>query len=355
MRIVQVMPEFGLAGAEIMCENLTYQLQKLGHEVTVISMYNFHSAITERLEKSGVEVRYMNKKSGIDFSQILKMKKLFKEIRPDVVHTHRYCAQYAIPAAILAGVKRRVHTVHNIAQKENITMARKLNKFFFKFCSLVPVALSDLIRNSIVEEYGFEDEKIPVIFNGIDLLKCVPKEEYSITGNFKILHIGRFSEQKNHIGLIKAFHEFYKSHSDSELWLIGDGEKRPEIEQYVNENGMASCVKFLGLQSNVYGFLQEADIFVLPSNYEGIPITLIEAMGTGLPIVATNVGGVSDMLKNGENAIIIKNDIDEIVKSFEDYYNDKQKRETYGKKAKERAIAFSAETMAEKYAELYKK
>ena len=151
MKIVQVMPEFGLAGAEIMCENLTYELTKMGHSVTVISMYDYHSSITTRLEKEGIDVRYLAKKPGLDLSMVRKIKKILKETNADVVHTHRYCAQYAVPAAILAGVKHRVHTIHNIAQKENGRLARKLNRFFFKHCHVIPVALSELIRESIVK------------------------------------------------------------------------------------------------------------------------------------------------------------------------------------------------------------
>ena len=353
MKIVQVMPEFGLAGAEIMCENLTYALHDLGHEVTVISMYDYHSAITERLEQSGIRIICLNKKSGLDFSLIRKMKKAFKEIKPDVVHTHRYCAQYAIPAAISAGIRSRVHTFHSIAQKENGMLARLVNGFFFKRCHLVPVALSELVRDSIVEEYGIKSEKIPVVFNGIDLSKCKPKDGYSVNGNFKVLHIGRFAEPKNHSGLLKAFEKFHRIRPDSELWLVGDGEKRPEIEEFIKENNLEDSVKLFGLQSNVHGFLHDADIFTLPSNYEGIPMTLIEAMGTGLPIVATAVGGVPDMLTNGENALLVENDIDQISAAFDAYYNSAELRKAHGEKAKERSVAFSAATMAQKYESIY--
>ena len=353
MNIVQVMPAFGLAGAEIMCENLIYELVKLGHNVTVISMYDYHSAITERLEKAGVDIRYFGKKSGFDFSMYNKMRRLLKEIKSDVVHTHLYSAQYAIPAAILAGVKHRVHTVHNVAEKENGRLARRLNKFFFKHCHLIPVALSELIRDSIVKEYKIENERIPVIYNGIDLSKCQPKTDYSVDGNFKILHIGRFSEQKNHWGLIKAFNDFNGKYPDSELWLIGDGEKKPEIEKYVKDNNLTSKVKFLGLQSDVYTFLHDADIFTLPSNYEGIPMALIEAMGTGLPIVATAVGGVPDML-NDENSLLVQTDVKKISEAFEKYYLSEDLRKLHGQTARRNANKFSSKTMAEEYCKIYR-
>lgn len=353
MKIVQIMPEFGLAGAEIMCENLTYELIKLGHDVIVVSMYDYHSAITERLEEAGIDVRYLKKKLGVDFSMIKKIEKILKESKADVVHTHRNCAQYAVPAAIMAGIKCRVHTVHSIAEKENGKLARKLNRFFFIHRQAVPVALSDLVRDTIVKEYGIKKEDIPVIYNGINLSECHLKTDYSVDGNFKILHIGRFSEEKNHIGLLKAFNIFYDKHPDSELWLIGEGKNKTEIEQYVKEDELVAAVKFLGQQSNVYGYLHDADIFTLPSLYEGIPMSLIEAMGTGLPIVATRVGGVPDMLDD-ESALLIPVDTEAIAEAFEKYYTNAELREKNGKAALSLAIKFSSETMAESYINAYK-
>ncbi len=353
MKIIQIMPDFGLAGAETMCENLSLELVKADHDVTIISMYDYHSPITERLEKAGIKVFYLNKKIGLDFSMIPKMKKIFKEIKPDVIHTHRNCPQYAIPAAIMAGVKHRVHTVHNVADKENLKLARILNKFFFKHCNLIPVALSELIRNTIVEEYGLKNEQIPTIFNGINLSKCLPKENYSVSGSFKILHIGRFSEQKNHMGLVQGYKLFCEKYPNSELWLIGDGEKRKEIEEYIQNECPELNVKFFGLQSNVYGYLNEADTFILPSNYEGIPITLIEAMGTGLPIIASDVGGVSDMIDEGKEGLLIQPTQKDIANSLLMVANSESLRKNLGKNARQKSVLFSANKMAEEYIRVY--
>ncbi len=352
MKIIQVMPDFNLAGAETMCENLIYELVRLKHEVVVISLFNTHTAITERLEQAGIKIVYLDKKIGLDFSMISKIKKVLKDEKPDVVHTHRNALQYAMPASIKVGIKKMVHTVHNVAPKENIFFARKLNKRLFKYYGVVPVALSALIKETIEEEYKIERENIPVIFNGIDLSKCISKESYERNGNFKILHIGRFSEQKNHIGLLKAFDLFHQKYSDTELWLIGDGEKRAEIEEYVQKNSLTRNVKFLGLQNNVYQYLHDADIFTLPSNYEGVPMTLIEAMGTGLPIVATSVGGVPDMLDD-ESAQLVEVSVNQIVAAYEKYYADKLLRQQHGNKAKENSICFSSKTMAIKYERIY--
>lgn len=352
MKIAQIMPEFGLAGAEIMCENLTYELVNAGHEVVVVSMYDYHSAITERLEAAGVEIRYLGKKPGMDPSMILKMYRVFRETGVQVVHTHRYCAQYAMPAAMLAGVKHRVHTLHSVAPKENKRMARKLSKFFYHHCNLIPVSLSELVRESVVEEYKLATEAIPMIFNGINLSKCLPKADYAREGNFKILHIGRFSQEKNHIGLLTAFRKFHHNHPDSELWLIGDGPIRPDVEAFAREQGLEQTVKFLGLQSNVYGFMHDADVFALTSNYEGMPMTLIEAMGTGMPIVATRVGGIPDMLDD-DSALLVPLDMDQVAEAFEQYYCDEELRRNRGQEAAKHAVRFSAKAMAENYLKLY--
>ena len=353
MKIAQIMPEFGLAGAEIMCENLTYELRKAGHEVIVVSMYDYHSAITDRLEQSGVEVRYLGKKPGLDVSMIPKMAKVFRETGVQVIHTHRYCAQYAMPAAMLTGVKHRVHTLHSVALIENKKKAaRKLSKFFYKHCHLIPVSLSEAVKESVMEEYDLAPNAIPVIFNGIDLSRCIPKEDYARSGNFKILHIGRFSAEKNHIGLIMAFGKFHGKHPDSELWLIGDGKLRPEAEDFARDQGLEQAVKFLGLQSNVYGYMHDADMFTLTSNFEGMPMTLIEAMGTGLPVVATRVGGIPDMLDD-DSALLVPVDTDAVAEAFEKYSCDEMLRQKNGLAAAARAARFSAQVMAENYLKVY--
>ena len=354
MRIIQIMPEFGLAGAEIMCETLTYELRKMGHRVIVVSMYDTRTPITERLESAGVDVRFLSKKAGLDLSLYGKLRKLFKEEKADVVHTHLYAPKYAFPAAMLAGVKIRVHTVHNVAEKEAGRADRKLNHFFFRRCGVVPVALSDLVCDSVVKVYAMDKDAVPVIQNGVDLSKCLPKKEYGRIGNFKILHIGRFSAQKNHDGLLRAFAQFHEKYPDSELWLIGEGETKESSQAFVAEQNLSESVKILGAQSRVHGFLHDADIFTLPSLYEGVPITLIEAMGTGLPIVATAVGGVPDML-DAESALLVPVDVEKIAQAFETYYLQDALRQSHGKEARKRAERFSSVTMAEKYSDLYSK
>lgn len=354
MKVLQIMPEFGLAGAEIMCENLCYQLKKNGVDVLVISLYDFHSAITKRLEDNSIKVIYLGKESGLDLTIIPKLIKVFRKERPDVIHTHRYVMQYAIPAAVVAGVKIRIHTVHNVAKKENTRIARKINALFYKFNSVIPVALSKLIQETISDEYKIDKARIPIIFNGIDLSHCIEKQDYNTSDRFMFLHIGRFADAKNHIGLVLAFRKVCDRYPECQLNLVGDGPLKDDIENKVKEYELENNIIFMGLKDNVYRLLTNSDAFILPSNYEGMPMTLIEAMGTGLPIIATKVGGIPDMLSDGIDSILVENNVDAIANAMITVIKNENLRKTIGENAIIKSKTFSSSMMCEKYMLLYK-
>ena len=155
MKILQVIPYFCFGGAETMCENLTYALMKLGHEVCVVSLYDEQTPIARRMEEAGVRIRYLDKKLGLDLSMVSKLYAIMKEEKPDAVHTHLDVIKYAVAAAKLAGVKHCVHTVHNVADKEAEGKLQKLiNGFYFRLGWSTPVALSPEVRDTIVSFYG---------------------------------------------------------------------------------------------------------------------------------------------------------------------------------------------------------
>jgi len=352
MKIVQVMPDFGLAGAETMVENLSCGLAAEGCDVLVISFFDLHTAITERIENRGIKIKYLGKKRGFDPSIISKMRKIIKAYQPDVIHTHRYVLPYAFLASM--GFKaKRVHTVHNVAQKEQTKVGKNINRVLFRYFNVVPVALSKEIQRTIQEVYGLPDNRIPVVFNGIDLSRCIVKESYARKDTFTVLHIGRFMDVKNHELLLRSFARFKEQHSDARLQLLGDGELKENMMQLAGQLNITDAVEFAGLQSNVYPWLHNADVFILPSKFEGMPMTLIEAMGTGLPIIASNVGGIPDMLSSQKEALLIEPKEEKIIEALEMVYSDTKKREYWGRNALQRSSLFSSQAMARKYLQLY--
>ncbi len=353
MKILQVIPYFCFGGAETMCENLTYALRKAGHSVTVVSLYREKTPISLRMEEAGVKIRYLDKKLGLDVSMVPKLAKILKEEAPDAVHTHLDVIKYAVAAAKVAGVRHCVHTVHNVAEEEaEGTLQKIINSTYFRLGWSTPVALSPKVQDSIVSFYAMEQAQVPVIYNGIDLSRCMPKESYEAE-TVRIVHIGRFNYQKNHRGLLEAFALLVKTNPHCCLDLLGDGELRREMEDYAKELGISEQVRFLGNQQNVYPYLQNADIFLLPSHFEGMPMTIIEAMGTGLPIVATRVGGVPDMLTDGESGILTENTPEDVAAALEKLAGDAALREEMGKNAMLESQRFSSQTMAENYVRVY--
>ena len=355
MKILQVIPYFCFGGAETMCENLTYALRKAGHQVSVVSLYAERTPISQRMEASGVRIVYLDKKLGLDLSMIPKLAKVMKQENPDVVHTHLDVIKYAVAAAKLSGVKKCVHTVHNVADKEAEGRIQKItNKLYFKLGWSTPVALSPEVKRTIVDFYDLPENKVPVIYNGIDLSRCLPKESYGAEETMTLLHIGRFNEQKNHKGLLEMFRKLKASHPQCRLELIGDGELRAEMEVHAQKLGIADSVSFLGSQSNVYPYLQKADLFVLPSKYEGMPMTIIEAMGSGLAVVAADVGGIRDMLMDGVSGYLAHNQ-EEFLRACRMLMDDALLRCSIGQQAMVDSRRFSAEYMAEQYCKAYRK
>lgn len=354
VKVIQIMPRFMLGGAEIMCENLTVELKKKGVEVIAVSMFDYHSEITQRMEEAGIPVVYLGKKPGLDLNMIRRMVSLFKKEKPDAIHTHLYVMQYAIPAAVIAGVRRRVHTFHSIASKETTPSGQKLNNLFYHYLHVVPVGLSKEVRRTIMERYHLKASRIPVVFNGIPLERCIVKSDYSCKDRLEFLHIGRFVDVKNHRMLVEAFQMLLAKGYQAHLTLVGTGELYDEVCQQAEALGLSDEITFYGTTGNVYPLLHEADAFVLPSVYEGMPMTLLEAMGTGLPIVASEVGGIPDMLEKNQEALLVPVTAKDLLQGMIRMY-DQTTREALGKAARRRVCRdFSAERMAEHYIKLYK-
>ena len=354
MKILQVIPYFCYGGAETMCRNLTLALAGLGHTVTVASLYAIPTPISAALEAAGIRVRYLGKRPGPDVSMVPKLAAVMREERPDVVHTHLDVIKYAVAAARLVGVPRCVHTVHNVAEQEaGGRLQKEVNGFYFRRGWSRPVALSRQVQRTVVEFYGLPEWQAPVAANGIDLSRCRRKTSYALADRPVILHIGRFNQQKNHAGLLRAFALLRREFPGARLRLLGEGELLEQTRELAKTLALGDSVEFLGVKEDVGPELQAADLFVLPSHYEGLPMTLIEAMGTGLPIAASPVGGVPDLIRNGENGLLISLEPDQTAAAWAWLLRDQALRERLGKAALASSGRYSAQAMAERYLEIY--
>lgn len=352
MKIIQIIPTLGVGGAEAVCESLTKSLSLLGHDVTVISLYSENTIITERLINNGNKLIFLDKQTGIDIKCVRRLRRLINEIKPDVIHTHLYALKYAVLASLGKNITI-VHTVHNVALKESNKINRIVNKLIFSLNMATPVALSKEIKETVKEIYYLSDDRIPIILNGIDLSLCKSKKDYLLKDPIKIIHVGRFFEQKNHEYIIECAKQL-STIKNIEISFFGDGPCIEKCIQLVKNYNLEDVILFKGVSSNIYNELNNSDIFILPSKWEGVPISIIEAMGTGLPIIASNVGGISDMIINGQQGILIDPNTNELTEALLRLIDDFDLRKEIGINAKKMSTEFSVQTMSQKYLKLYK-
>lgn len=350
MKIMQLIPSFEIGGAETMCEGLCKQLTKMGHRVVAVSLSSSRTVITRRLEEAGVTVAYLDKGPGMDLGCVRRLKKLIVEEEPQVIHTHLHALKYA---ALTFPQVPIIHTVHNEAAKEVAPVDQKIAKYLFTHGKALPVALSSRIQESVSALYGLPPEAVPVVHNGIDLSRCMEKTEYALHYPMRLIHVGRFYPQKNHDAILEALAILKKRGIRAQVSFFGDGPRMGEIQAKAEKMELGKLVSFEGVCDNVFPHLSHGDAFILPSKWEGSPMTVIEAMGTGLPVVASDVGGLRDMVTSGEDGLLIAPTGEALAQAIETLAKNEDLREKLGKKAKISAQRFRVEQMALDYEALY--
>lgn len=351
MKIMQVIPNFDMGGAETMCEGLCGQLRNLGADVVAVSLYNCDTPITKRMTAAGIPLRFTAKHRGPDLGCVRRLRKLILEEKPDVIHTHLHALKYAAAASKDLGIPI-IHTVHNVAEKE-VGPDKKRNTRLYKEGWAVPVSLSSEVQKSVMDFYGLSQKATPVILNGIDLEHCIPKTDYRLHAPAELIHIGRFYEQKNHPCMVEAMSLLKKRGVDVTLRFVGDGPLMKDMQKLVRQKGLEDRIIFNGVSDRVFKLLNNADIFILPSKWEGLPMTVIEAMGTGIPVIASDVGGLSDMIISGHSGTLIRPDAAELADAVEQMLKDDNFRQDMGVNARMEVSRFSAGNMAGKYLNLY--
>lgn len=355
INVVQIMPLFELAGAQTMCENLSLELKKDKNiNCTILTFFNNDCEIVNRLKENGIDIICLNKHKGFDIKIIFKLAYYFRKLNPDVIHTHLSALQYVYFAYLLQKNKKNIkiiHTIHNEADKENKRYLRKLQGILFKKNIVTPVAISKTIKKSIISEYSLNDTQVPIVYNSIDLKKCIPKKENEkFTYNF--INIGRLTEQKNQIELIRIFKKIHDEYSQAKLTIVGSGPLKLTLEDEISREKLDSSVNLVGNLDSCYDILNKSDLFLMTSKFEGLPMTIIEAMGTGIPIVSYDAGGIKDIITNGKDGFIAKNDI-EFISDVKKIIENGKLRNEIRMNELEDSKAFNSASMAKKYKDIY--
>lgn len=328
-----------------------------------------YTSFRDGLTNPNVEVIALNKRDGKDLGNYVKLWRVLRRLKPDIVHTRNLTALDCLVPAALAGVRARVHGEHgwDMFDLHGTSLKYKLLRKLCKPLVSRYVALSKELEQWLLADIGVRRERLVRIVNGVDTDKFVAakiRESISDDNDFPadavvVGYVGRMRTVKDPMNLARAFIQLANALPDSRqrlrLVMVGDGPEKSQVEAELTRAGLADLTWFPGNRGDIAKILRGLDVFVLPSLKEGISNTILEAMAAGLPVVATNVGGNPDIVDHGRSGTLVPpEDSNALAQAIESYVDDPQLRRAHGSAG--RVLAeneFSLNSMVRSYVSVY--
>lgn len=310
VKVLQLISSGGYYGAENMLLNLCASQESAGCRNSLLLFYNVHVPnveFYERARRRGISVRMVHCKGRADMNAVRQIQDYIQEDAIDLVHTHGYKADlYGYVAAKRAG-KPLVATCHNwVGGTAALGIYNRLDRLVLKRFNAI-AAVADAVRERLLAS-GIVPARIKTIANGIDVeaferSQSVPAPE--ISGGKIIGVVARLDLQKGFEFLFSAVRELSRSFPGIKVVISGEGPDRQAIEQMIERDGLRNSVVLAGQQSDMPGVYAAMDVFVLPSLNEGLPMTVLEAMAASRPVIATRVGAVPRVVRDGETGLLV--------------------------------------------------
>jgi len=367
--IVHVIFRLAVGGLENGLVNLINKMPLKFCRHAIVCMTD-HTDFRSRIRRSDVEVYDLHKRPGKDFSIYLDLWKLFRRLKPEIVHTRNLSAMEAQLPALLASVPYRIHAEHGRDVHDLDGNSRKYALLRRLFSPMIDgyIVLSHDLQQYLLEKAHVPPRKITTITNGVDINKFSPAhslERLALPDQFAgkdaiiIGSVGRMELVKDQLNLVRAFIQLAGLYSDGvvkpRLVMIGDGALREPARQLLRQAGLDNIAWLPGTRDNIPELMQNMDIFVLPSLAEGISNTILEAMASSLPIVATDVGGNGELVEQGRTGFLVpQGDPAALAAAISRYIDDPAMRVEHGAAARVRCeTRFSLEAMVSNYLRLY--
>ena len=347
VKIAICVPTTSLGGAETMAAQLAKALNK---DLFDVSFITNHSLSKTRVldivtSDSNIKIYSLNEDAGMSLRARKKMMRILKQIKPDVIHTHLHSYPYVMIYAIKHHIPI-IHTMHNMPIFESKKLGRIILKFLFKHKFAIPVGISNIISEQIKGLYHVPSY---TIYNPVDVSKFDIKKDKQ--KQFTFITIGRMSEQKNQQLLLKSFRILVNNYKNVKLIFVGDGVLKDDLLKLTNDLKLNDYIEYVGNVNDVENYLKIADAFVLSSIYEGLPMTILEAMAASLPIISTNVGGVKDIVTN--NGILVKVDENDLAKAMLSLIENEKLCNEFKNNSYENAKNYDLSKIVKEYEELY--
>jgi sugar transferase (PEP-CTERM/EpsH1 system associated) len=366
IRIMHVVDSLGKGGLENGLVNLIERLDPISFEHTVYAIRRL-GLNAERLPSERVRVLCLGKKETDSRIQVGALARAIREVRPDIVHSRNWSAVEAVIAGRWVRSCALVHSEHGLESADTVPEPWRricLRRLAYELADRV-VSVSYQLRDLHARRTGFPARRINVIHNGVDGGRFFPgaavrarmRHELGISGDeFCIGCVGSLFPVKDHMTLLKAIAEINAACGDWRLFVIGEGPERGRLESFLDANvDWKQRVSFLGSSNRVSELLNAMDVYVLPSIMEGISNSLLEAMATGLPVVATATGGNREVVIDGNSGLLFPvGAFRQLAEKLLTLRAHRDLRLQLGQQALRRVREnFSMDSMVREYAQLY--
>ena len=308
MRILQLIHKIQNRGAETFACQLSSHLIKLGHEVKIVALYDGDAKLPIDLEI--IVLKKTNHHRLIDFMGWRKLSKIISEFQPDLIQANAGdTLKYAVFSKVIFKWKQPLifRNASEVGRYLRSPIQKHLNTYFYKNVDWV-ISVSHVSKKDIISHFPFLQEKTEVIGVGLESNKEVDKIILKPLKSKHIVHVGGFTFEKNHKGLLAIFEEVLKEDENIQLHLIGAGPLKNEIKNLVKVKNLLNKVTFYGFVSDPLPYIKAGDILVLPSIIEGLPAVILEAMFCKTPVIAFDVGGISEILGPETGYLVAQDD-----------------------------------------------
>jgi sugar transferase (PEP-CTERM/EpsH1 system associated) len=369
--VMHLVYSFDVGGLENGVVNLINRMPAKRFRHAVVALTHCAPAFCQRITRADVEFLSLHKPPGHGIKLYPRLYRLFRERRPAVVHTRNLAALECVVPARLAGVPARVHGEHGWDVSDPQGTRRKfqwLRRAYSPFVSRY-VALSGHIESYLVDRVGIASARVERICNGVDTERffpapdarrmALPGSPFDAVGHIVVGTVGRLQAVKDQITLVRAFAlargQGGATAQALRLLIAGDGPLRGEVEAEIRNAGLGSVVWLAGERKDVSDVMRSLDMFVLPSRTEGISNTILEAMASGLPVLATAVGGNAELVVPGHTgALVVPADPGAMANALMCYADDAALRHRCGVAGRQRVEqGFSLDAMVARYTALY--
>ena len=302
MRIAHVVDSMEVGGAETLVSQMCRAQREHGHEPIVYALASL-GPLGAQLRNEGFLVeadvaRHLHR-------AIPAFLQLFRKSRPDVIHLHNPTPTiYAAFAGRMAGVRNIVSTRHSLVAPPHRRGVELKYGIAAKCCDWI-VGICDATASNLRSLKTIPARKIVRVYNGVTPVGCVPVEKRPAKSGFTLLFVGRLAPVKNLTLLLRAFHSSLASRPDLRLWIVGDGSERTALEGVARELDITRKVKFWGEQLDVEPFFSAADMFIMSSISEGLPLSLLQAFSAGLSAIVTDVGGMAEVVRLADAGLTV--------------------------------------------------